>query len=575
VIKRLQPGEASLVADVLQEAHLRQVAPQEEKVIPTAFLPLVRRLFLVGAAELRAARRAGLVSYLIRATHAHDRGALGTALLYFLHNERPAACWTWEDKHGLWPAIEAALQVEVRPSLAIEAVASAGDAVRARGVAVILAPLSTPAAFPSSRRALIQGIAEGRIPESLEHQAVMLALGGPAPDAISFDSIRTLDMALDQISSDAAAARGAIPDAAGWLALLLPEHFRLQGLGAFPNRGSSWRRLARLAGSPATSAILGPLLRQFLNGVLGERAALAREIMDDGQGSMSSTSAAVTLLASAQEDDVGVSTDVATLEAIRRQLEFVVSLPWREPAFGVDLRALFGTARRVEFTKLDRDDKVRVQGEVLHVLSEVFEGMASRSRDQESTLALASIYLVHELVHVAQGIGDKDDVTRLRATGGETTLMHVDLAADHAAAVAVARVNPRWELLWLKDLQGRSLDDFPARWTHTVASRARKAARLVGLRVDYLARRQGIALSTGLAASYLFADFGPAGGTLLVMASGPPTTLVGSAPLSREDAEVLAWAADEPNANPAGLGRVDDVLLRALAGLGRAGPPGA
>ena len=90
---KTQPGEASLVADVLREAHARQDAPPEKKVIPAVFMPLVRRLFLVGASELRAARRAGLLSSLIRAVQTHDPGQLGTALLYFLHSERPAACW--------------------------------------------------------------------------------------------------------------------------------------------------------------------------------------------------------------------------------------------------------------------------------------------------------------------------------------------------------------------------------------------------------------------------------------------------------------------------------------------------
>ena len=434
------------------------------------------------------------------------------------------------------------------------------------GPTVILLPLAAPGDWPASRRALLQALAGGRLPEPLEQHAVKLALGGPAAEGISFNSLRVLNMLLDQIIFDAAGVRGAIPDAAKWLLLLVHEHIRVSRT-ALPDQRPAWHMLSRLAGYPTTSAVVGPIIRRVLNEVPGEDGALARQIMDEGQGSMSSTSAAVSIFGDTGEEDAVEEVDAGLLEAIRRQLESVINFPWLEPVFAVDLRALIGTASRVEFTKLDKDDKVRAEGEVLHVEREAFDGMIRGSRDQESTLALASLYLVHELVHVAQGIGDKDAVTRLRSTGGETTLMHVDLSADHAAALAVARAEPRWTVSWLKDFQGRSLDDFPARWTHTEASRARKAARLVGLRVDYLARRQGVSVPPALASGYLFADFGPAGGSFLLMAGGPPTSMLGSAPLGREDAEVLARAADEANANPKGLARVDEVLLRALTSI--------
>lgn len=566
-----QPGEASLVADVLQQAHDASSARQEERLIPSGFVPLIGRLLEIGAAELRSSRRAPLVSYLVHAVRVQAPERLGAALLYFIHNERPGDCWLWEHENGLWPAIEASLAIEYRPDLAVDAIGTAGDAINRRGYSAILAPLSPANSYPISRRVLLQALADGRLPVQLEQQAISRALGAPPPDDLCFGSMRVLDLVLEQVGYAAAHTHHEAPVLTRWIQVLVPEYLRIHGMADFPEDGPAWEKLSRLTGYETTAMALGPIVRRFLAYLPGTNAVLAREIMDDGGGASPGISAALTVLSTSETTRRKSPIDMALNRDIHRQLEALIQVTRHERVFGVDLGALLGAAKRIELTKLDNDDKVRVHDDVLHVDVESIHGIASRSHPRDSALAIASLYVIHELFHVAQGIGDKDAVTRLRATGGETTLMHLDLTADHGAARTVSKATPEWSELWLKDLQGRSLDEFPARWTHTAASRARKAARLVGLRVDYLARQQGAFLATSIEPGYLFADYGPAGGWFLLMASGPPMTLLGSAHLVEKDSKVLASAADEKNTGTGGLEAVDALLLRLLTDVrGRA-----
>jgi hypothetical protein len=151
----------------------------------------------------------------------------------------------------------------------------------------------------------------------------------------------------------------------------------------------------------------------------------------------------------------------------------LIGRPWHDLVFGIDVGHALRGATRVELTELQGDDKIVVRDGVVKLDARSVEEMLSQlPMDREAKLALAVVYFVHELVHVAQGIGDKALVSALRSTGGETTLMHVDLGADHAAALAVAGAFPKWRLDWLKDLQGRSLGAFPVSRYNTSAGRA-------------------------------------------------------------------------------------------------------
>jgi hypothetical protein len=190
----------------------------------------------------------------------------------------------------------------------------------------------------------------------------------------------------------------------------------------------------------------------------------------------------------------------------------------------------------------------------------VLEGLASRP-DQNERRALSAMYLLHELVHVAQRLVSKQMMLEVRAAGAETTLQHLDLAADHAAACLAHDAVPRWKLSWLKELQGSSLTAYPVGPFHTLGSRARKALRLVSLRLDFLAREGRWLLAKEAGDAYLFVDHGPAGGQLLALAGTPPFPVLRCVGLSAEDAALLTSAADEDGGDDA-ISKVDALLVR-------------
>ncbi|MDF1666712.1 MAG: hypothetical protein P1V97_33490, partial [Planctomycetota bacterium] len=116
-----------------------------------------------------------------------------------------------------------------------------------------------------------------------------------------------------------------------------------------------------------------------------------------------------------------------------------------------------------------------------------------------------------------------------------------------------------WSVKELKDLTGRSASNFPASRYHTEAARHRKASRLVSLRLDYLYRHHGEGQEDE--ESYYFADYGPAGGQLIGLCYGPPSSVVRVTKLSETEASILAKAADPGDA---GIKGVDKVLIRHL-----------
>lgn len=63
---------------------------------------------------------------------------------------------------------------------------------------------------------------------------------------------------------------------------------------------------------------------------------------------------------------------------------------------------------------------------------------------------------------------------------------------------------------------------------------------------------------------YAFADFGPAGGHLLILVSGPPQSVWKAADLSPSEAELLASSADE--GLDGRLAEIDRVLTQKLTG---------
>lgn len=228
------------------------------------------------------------------------------------------------------------------------------------------------------------------------------------------------------------------------------------------------------------------------------------------------------------------------------------------PVFGLDLAKVCGTAKRVKFTDLDMDDKVRVTPDAVLVHAECPERLARGRRDPESAAQLAVLYFVHELAHLPQGIGAYPTVRGLRAVD-EHTLLHLDLAADHAAAIALMRVSAL-SLAEVKHLQAASLCGFPAGPSHSPAARLRKARRAVSLCADAL-----LCIEDGSADRFVVASFLPGEtGLALHTHGGGATCLVRYGNLDGNEVSRLAAAADAASHDGARAAEVSEILRRVI-----------
>lgn len=317
--------------------------------------------------------------------------------------------------------------------------------------------------------------------------------------------------------------------------------------------------LRRCLGFPAHYGIdegIGTALREHL-AVAGQANALASTLLSVQPTHAGQIFAALTLLDETATVPPG-SLTVAKLEsAVTEKMERILRSShthrYRE------LTESLSACRQIAFAdSLDNEFKVAIAGDTLRVDRAAVAGLLRAGLDGDELIAAGVLYVVHEVVHLIQHIGDKTDVARLRSTGAETTLMHVDLGADHVAAIVTNVLVPEWSITFLTDVIGRSLAAFPTEAHHTTAARSRKGHRLVGARLDFFARDQGLLPVD--ADQYAFAEYGPSGGNIVLMRSGPPWGLLGVSSLSQGDARTLYAAADER-----GTARIDAILTRAVA----------
>lgn len=230
-------------------------------------------------------------------------------------------------------------------------------------------------------------------------------------------------------------------------------------------------------------------------------------------------------------------------------------------ACGVSVRDLVGSSTSIAFEPLPQDDKVVVRGSTLVVDDSYPRGLAASGKAHEEQLALLVLYVVHEAVHVVQGLGAKAAVTRLRGTGHEDELMHLDLQADHVALLIVNQLFPTWGLHWLRDVQSRSIRDFPTTPGHSATSRLRKVMRFVGLRLGYLVHRHRPELIG--AEGYVYAMFGGHGGPLQVFVNGTVRRLLFETTLSMDTTRDLLTALD-PGHELSCMMKLDGILMDLL-----------
>jgi len=588
-IQQAGPGKASLAADVLNKVYLHHPSNLPHW---RPFQPLAEWLTLNGSAELRSKRRAGLVLILVEVAHrlGDELQTLVHRLRYLVLNEsgvpNPWFPPTTPLRSKLFDALEHALAQGASLSLVKDVILASPAAGVTETLQVLLDPKPEYIDYPRIKGALVRALIQGSFTAKTATEAWRAAFWSPFPSE-PFPGFRTseaLDAALEALNLHSAFGfryqHGELHElspsnARAWARYLATEAIRIYGLSDACHSTTNPHRLGLLSAYNAhiSRGVRDAVYAAILSAPDSAPFALARTILEEAPDEQRATFAAIKAITRDSVPRAGEPHRPDLMDRLHSLLLTIVHQPWTEPVFGIDLAKLLGPATNVDFVELEQDDSVRIGQGVVQVDRRSIKSAISLPWEEEARLALGALYFFHELIHRAQGIHTKAMVDPLHAAGAESTLLHVDLGADHAAVLLAARAMPRWSLVWLKDLQGRSLVNFPVGRFHTPAARARKAQRLVGVRLDYLARASSLLAAEVLGEGYLFSDFGPAGGAFLVLRSGPPVSLVGAGTLTPKEAELLSMSADEeqpqqgqrgPELRGDRLARVDDLLRRQL-----------
>ncbi|MBN8231218.1 hypothetical protein JYK02_27235 [Corallococcus macrosporus] len=526
-----------------------------------SFVPLAQWMIEKGSAELRQPERMPLIAMLLECLAEGTPAELQLILRYVsLHSQSAEGFWPYH-RDLFWMAAERVLAEGAPGTLIRELVARM---YRGHWWAETCAhPLEVPEKLPLACQALLQGLVDGSFEviasagmQRFHPVAWGLAFQRAPPQAkpLRFMEVAPLALALEMLCANASASPAPLA-LVDWTHFLVKEWIRLHGLDA-----KELEALLKLTAFP----ILGPPVASGLKEALlaappTQDTPLALRILDECGGTPNALRA---VLALELEWLKFAHRSPSRLEWLQDEFRRVLHLPWAEPVAGIDLARMFEGARDVRFTRLVEDDQVEIRGDCIYLHEPSYQQLDDSIANQEEFLATSMLFFLHEWVHVRQGIGKKSMVDLLRETGGESTLMHLDLSADHAAAKLAHQAEPRWTLAWLKELQSRSLFSYPAGRGHTSASRGRKTTRLVSLRLDYLVRAasQPPYWSSKLGAGYVFADLSPGGGAMLLLVSGPPVSVVANCRLSSEQTTFLTTIMDEREEVGDRLADLDELL---------------
>lgn len=539
-VSRAEPGDASLAADILEG-----VWYAKREVVPH-LAPVAGWLIRHGAAELRARRRLGLALRLVGLIHQHARDLLLPAVRYVLENEErlqtPFLFDQSEPSNALLKAVDSLLaDGTAKPELVAD-IAREFDADEAGD---LLGRIAHDSELLAVQQAAFAVLARGHVDDATAIAAwsAIRQRRVHVPAEFRFEN---RDSAHQALVANARFETHQSPHDEDWARSIVT------GLVEFGLRSEDIELLV----SAVHQVDRAPFVRGVRRALKASGLAsdLARRLLEehDGAGAVS----AALRFVNAQPPIATDAPSTAHLSRIKQLVDDLFQIGTTYPP----ARDLIRQCERMSFVDgFENEDKVRVVGRTLHVDRGAVIDLATAQLQDDELVMVSVIYVVHEFVHLLQQIGDKQAVTKLRATGAETTLMHVDLGADHAAAMVVAGSVRRWSVTALKDVTGRSLAAFPTKPHHTTAARARKAHRLIGVRLDYLARL--LRLIDVNADEYAFAEFGPAGGQIVLMRSGPPWALLGIAPISPDDAEELHRAA---GIGVRGIATIDAVLKRVV-----------
>lgn len=544
-----------------QEQHLLELRRRTDLL--RSFVPLAQWMIEKGAAELRQPGQGALLVMLLECLAEEKPAELQLILRFLSLNARPEEGFEIQHMALFWQVAERVLEEGAPGTLICELLAAL---YRGNWWAEHCSyPLKVPEKLPLAGQAILQGLVDGRFEaiaqsgnERFHPMIWRLAFQHPPGQSkpLRFLEVSPLARALEILSQ--AASEPTVPAAlADWAHFLVKEWIRIHGLRA----KKDLEPLLKLTALPGLGEAVATGLKEALEAAPPtEDTPLALQILGELGGTPEALRAVLTL--ELERPDF-TRRNTASLGWLQDEFRRVLHLPWTEPVFGIDLPQMFRGARDVRFTHLPREDQVELRGDCINLHEPSYQQLVASISDREELLATAMLYFLHEWVHVQQNIGQKRMVDLLREAGGESTLMHLDLSADHAAAQLTRRAEPRWTLAWLKELQSRSLFSYPAGRGHTTASRGRKTARLISLRLDYLVRTSSRtpAWFSKLGDGYVFVDLSPGGGAMFLLVSGPPVSVVGHTRLSSEHTAFLTAIMDEREEQGDRLSELD-VLLR-------------
>ncbi len=577
---QIEPGDAGLLVETLAGVHWHRPDGDLGAAFPVEVMPLVRALLLTGAAELRAVAqtreahvRGGDIHWrLALSVFAHEQDDLLPVALRYLASSQRAASFDERIREQLWPMVERGLELGLESGGAVD-VLHLALGVRWMKDIERWRPLVEPARFPLTARALLGALADDKFHEHHANVGWEVAVRSKdlAPAALpplaaervftivdvvaAFDRpYRLTDVDMPSMEALSIWARVAARALAGWYASTFDDGVR--------------RQIARQL-TTSRNALHSAVCEGVREGLERAPASVSPDLAPS-RALIAALLAAEHPAASPRSKRPDLD---ERLELIRRELERLLATGFR-PVRGVDFMSIVGQARRVELAHLPGERAVFVEADVVRIERDFPERVCNGSGSREDIVRSVLLYVVHELVHVAQGFDGKEKATTARAVGVETAIAHMDLEADHITTLLIAQARPEWSVDDLKDRTGRGVTRFPLRRFHTSASRQRKALRFVSSRFDLIARRRGLLSPNRLGDSFFYLDYAPSGETCLVFFAGPPLALA-CAPIKLSPAEhkVLVAAADGDVPFETQLRVVDEVVEliveRARASLAR------
>ncbi|MCA9605574.1 MAG: hypothetical protein KC619_08270 [Myxococcales bacterium] len=562
------PGDAELVSSWLTA---EVTLPSEVR------LELGVALLLRGFAELRRAERLQLAARILQDVDREKPELRELALRVFLQNEGARAATAVVAARDEAPDL--GIEDSILLGIAERALADGADASLALDVAALVG--WSGAAGIVFRGGELSRVAEAFIGELADNAERVAETYGVRPYLSALlDSPYELPPLRSPVAVEGAVAvaceRAHFSTSVSakldrWTRTTAESWFDLHGLARGDRSGHTpWDRLTRkwvdaMLEHPALHAPLRAVLEPRLRRAASRDTDPARAILDAHPDEPAAIVPAVRSLPTRAVRLEAAASDLS-MDELTAELQHLLLRHWPKPIAGVDFARLLAGSRFMELRDLEDERKYEVIDGALRLDRGSLMGLV-RGTSGETALAVAGLYVVHEMIHGHQGLDDKEVVGALRATGAETTLMHVDLAADHAATAIVHEARRTWAVEWLKDLHCINSRKFPVGPHHIQAARARKLGRVLGLRADYLVRAHAIVSEAQLGGGYAFVELGPAGGKLVLLASGPPLSVLGQSDLGAEDAKLLSRAADRDAPSPAELDAVLTRLLRSACAV--------